>query len=96
MCELFGLCSKNRSDASDILRAFFSHADENPHGWGLAEIQSGKPVVVKEAVSAIGSDLLQQTLDNGIRSNLLLGHIRYATKGSVSKENTQPHSRHLA
>ena len=90
MCELFGLSSKNEYDAAQMLTAFFSHADENPHGWGLAELGGEKVLIEKEPVSALKSERLKNLLRAGIRPQLLLAHIRYATKGSVSPENTHP------
>ena len=90
MCELFGLSSKNEYDAAQMLTAFFSHADENPHGWGLAKLGGEEVLIEKEPVSALKSERLENLLHAGIRSKQLLAHIRYATKGSVSPENTHP------
>ena len=90
MCELFGLSSKNEYDAAQMLTAFFSHADENPHGWGLSELGGEKVLIEKEPVSALNSERLENLMHGGIRSKQLLAHIRYATKGSVSPENTHP------
>lgn len=90
MCELFGLSSKNEYDAAQMLTAFFSHAGENPHGWGLAKLGGEEVLIEKEPVSALKSERLENLMHGGIRSKQLLAHIRYATKGSVSPENTHP------
>ena len=90
MCELFGLSSSFEYEAGPVLREFFSHADQNPHGWGLANMRESRPSIKKEAVSALKSETLRALLDSGIRTELLIGHIRFATKGSISLTNTHP------
>ena len=90
MCELFGLSSSFEYEAGPVLREFFSHADQNPHGWGLANMSGSRPSIKKEAVSALKSETLRALLDSGIRTELLIGHIRFATKGSISLTNTHP------
>ena len=61
MCELFGLSSKNEYDAAQMLTAFFSHADENPHGWGLAKLGGEEVLIEKEPVSAHKSERLKKS-----------------------------------
>ena len=36
MCELFGLSSAEKIQLNDLLKEFFSHGMEHPHGWGMA------------------------------------------------------------
>lgn len=36
MCELFGINSANQVFCNDMLREFYGHGVDNPHGWGLA------------------------------------------------------------
>ena len=90
MCELFGLSSSFEYETGPVLREFFSHAVQNPHGWGLVNMSGSRPFVQKEAVSALKSETLRALLDSGVRTDLLIGHIRFATKGSISLTNTHP------
>lgn len=90
MCELLGLSSKDRANTAGLLTEFFSHAAENPHGWGAAVFDGGKARTVKEPVSAEESTEAKKIAEDGLQTDLLIAHIRYATKGAVSIENTHP------
>lgn len=92
MCELFGVSSREKVNCTQMLREFFSRGHEHPHGWGIGfyEESALTPLVVKEAVASIDSDMLQERLKSPIRRNLLLAHIRLATKGSIEFKNTHP------
>lgn len=35
MCELFGLSGRGKVNIGQELREFYSHAPENPNGWGI-------------------------------------------------------------
>ena len=44
MCEMLGISARRRIRVNDILREFFSHGDQHPHGWGLARFsETGAP-----------------------------------------------------
>ena len=73
-----------------MLTEFFSHAVDNPHGWGTAVYKAGKAEVLKGPESAAASVEAEKTAEKGFDTDLLLAHIRYATKGAVSLENTHP------
>lgn len=90
MCELFGLSSKEKVRTTALLTEFFSHAKDNPHGWGAAVFGGGKAEVVKEPVPAAESSAAKAFAGKHRDACLLLAHIRYATKGAVSSENTHP------
>ena len=111
MCELFGVSSKYKRDFTPELKDFFSRADTNPHGWGIAWLDGAANKTAdcasmtatdsianktaefrmeKAAESALESSRLKALMDQGIKSDLLVAHIRYATKGSVSEKNTHP------
>ena len=38
-----------------MLKEFFSHAADNPHGWGAAVFSKGEAEIVKEPLSALAS-----------------------------------------
>jgi glutamine amidotransferase len=43
MCQLFLISSAVPHELNPLLAEFFSHGDENPHGWGLADFSSRQP-----------------------------------------------------
>lgn len=90
MCELLGLSNEEKIRTSALLTEFFSHACDNPHGWGAAVFEDSRPEIVKAPESAAESSEAAQTAERGFDADLLLAHIRYATKGSISMENTHP------
>ena len=79
MCELFGFTSSKEEDVTDYLKAFYSHCEEHPHGWGLSILDENRSCLVKEPVKASKSDLLKEMLSSGILGKNILAHIRFAT-----------------
>lgn len=90
MCELFGFTSSKEEDITDYLRAFYSHCEEHPHGWGLSVLDDKHSCLVKEPVKASESDLLKEILSSGITGQNILAHIRFATIGKLKKTNCHP------
>jgi len=91
MCEMLGISAKRRLSANDILRAFFSHAEQHPHGWGLARFRNDiAPIVEKEPVKATASETLRHILDETIDDPIILAHIRFATVGTMEYANCHP------
>jgi len=93
MCEIYGFCGAEAQNQDQRLREFFSHSAAHPHGWGLAVNQENGLNIEKEPVKASASPYLKYRLSAGIRTNLVLGHIRYATIGNVGYENCHPYTR---
>ena len=55
MCEMLGISAKRLLSANGILRAFFSHAEQHPHGWGLARFpHTGGPGAGPATVAPAG------------------------------------------
>ena len=93
MCEMLGISAKRRLSANEILRAFFAHAEQHPHGWGLATFpDGGAPVIDKEPICATGSAYLKRRLDAPIEERTLIAHIRFATVGHLEYANCHPFS----
>jgi glutamine amidotransferase len=88
MCELLGFTARELTDIRKPLRDFFSHCDDNPHGWGL--MYSGG--CVKDSLKASESRELSGILDSISPQNVVLGHIRYATVGKICTLNCHPFS----
>ena len=90
MCELFGLSGKTETDITGKLKEFFSHAPENPNGWGLAYTNKKESFFYKERISAVKSRYLRQLTEGNIRAETAIAHIRLATIGHDLIENTHP------
>ena len=90
MCELFGLSGRNESDITGKLKEFFSHAPENPNGWGLAYTKGKENFFHKECISAGNSSYMKQLTAGTIKAENAIGHIRFATIGNDRIENTHP------
>lgn len=58
-------------------------------GWGIGWYQAEGPVVTREAAAASASPLFADVARD-IRSTIILGHVRNASVGKVSTENTHP------
>ena len=91
MCEMLGISAKRRIRANDILREFYSHAEQHPHGWGLATFpDGGAPCIEREAVKATESEHLKRILSEPVEERTLLAHIRLATVGHIEYKNCHP------
>lgn len=91
MCELFGRSGKTDEDVTDVLKNFYSHCKNHPHGWGLACWNNDNhSKVFKNSVKADDDPNLQSILENKVDAKTVLAHIRYATIGSISVNNSHP------
>ena len=96
MCELLGISAKRRRAFNAVLREFFSHAEQNPHGWGLARftgaggVRLPQPLIDKEPCKATTSERLRALLDVGVEERMLLAHIRFASVGHPERVNCHP------
>lgn len=85
MCEMFAYGGE-KTKLNSYLNEFFSHSEENPHGWGLAIGYN----VEKEPIKANDSAYLKYRLQENIEVSELIAHIREATVGSTNYSNTHP------
>lgn len=90
MCELFGYFGEDERDITSNLREFFSHSVEHPHGWGLATANRGLLNTEKEPLRAIDSAYLGSRLAAGVKASVAIAHIRLATAGATSRDNSHP------
>lgn len=93
MCEIFGFNSSSRTNIMELLRNFYSHSNEHPHGWGLAVKHHKGINIEKEPFKASESRYLKYRLRAGIESDMVMAHIRYATIGNVDYVNCHPYSK---
>lgn len=91
MCELLGFSSQTEKDISAYLKEFFSHSDEHPNGWGLAEFIGDNDIELHtECVPAKESAVLPELLREKKIFSAAFAHIRRATIGDVRIENCHP------
>lgn len=90
MCELFGVSSKEKLLLNDLLREFFSHGAEHPHGWGMAFFYGNAVSLEKQPENSRKSGYLKQRLQARIEAGNMIAHIRLATRGNLEYENTHP------
>ncbi len=93
MCEIFGACSKKENYMNDLLKSFFSHSNNHPHGWGLVCMEGRDAFVEKEPLQASESCYLKSRLSQPIIAKNVLAHIRYATIGNVDYCNCHPYTK---
>lgn len=90
MCELFGLSGGRKVNIVNELKEFYSHAPENPNGWGLFLDDGGRGLFCKEDVRADKSRRLEEIMKGDIWARDAIAHIRLATIGYDEMENTHP------
>lgn len=92
MCELFGLSAEKKVNINRELKEFYSHAPDNPNGWGLYYNDGSTEFFKKENQRADRSPCLKEILSETINVGNVIAHIRYATIGYDEMENTHPFS----
>lgn len=90
MCELFGVSAPCKIELNDMLREFFSHGMDHPHGWGMAFFYGGGVSLEKQPENSCKSNYLKQRLRAKISEDKMIAHIRLATRGTMEYENTHP------
>ena len=93
MCELFGLSSAEKVNCNELLGTFFSHGETNPDGWGLALFDGNSASIEKEPISSAESVYLKHRLSDEITEDVVLAHIRKASKGGLEYRNCHPFKR---
>ncbi len=90
MCELFGVSSRGKLELNELLSVFFSHGREHPNGWGMAFFYGNAVSLEKQPEASHKSIYLKQRLQSKIEADHMIAHIRLATRGMISYENTHP------
>jgi glutamine amidotransferase len=93
VCRLYGQISQRDLNlALPFFHApgpFASLRADNPDGWGVAFYPGDRPVLLKRASSEPDAETSLRALDS-TDARLAVAHLRKATLGSVSRENTHP------
>jgi len=91
MCELYGTFGKKNISLNEDLKLFYKHSIKHAHGWGLAYWnKKSKLTLYSEGKCANESELLKSILSSPIESQVSIGHIRFATAGSICDRNSHP------
>lgn len=94
MCDLLGLTFSTPITAKISLNIFQEQGAANPDGWGLAFYNDGRLQIIKEARSAIESELYD-FMEQYIHSQTIISHVRRSTRGVPSYLNTHPFYRRM-
>ena len=98
MCELYAMSTVSAKSISFSLYEFRRHGgDTGTHcdGWGLAFFDGGSVEIHREPKPAALSLKMDHVLQHQNPSDLIISHIRSATQGKISLQNTQPFSMQL-
>lgn len=98
MCELFGLSSSAPVGMTYALHEFATHGGllhKNKSGWGIAYRQDRDAILIKEPSPASDSVWVRFIESHPISTVTAIAHVRYATAGEPSYENTHPFTREL-
>jgi predicted glutamine amidotransferase len=93
MCRLFGQHAHPGFDPSaplisaDNALRFQSH--KHPHGWGIGWYVDGTPAIRRGVLPAHADDAFARAAAEA-RSAVVLAHVRDASVGAVTAENTHP------
>lgn len=97
MCQLLGISSQQPVNPRWLLADFFQRGGataQHKDGWGIASFDQQQHVQIIKSLSAASQcDLAEKYLASGLRSKSFVAHIRKATYGQVTIDNTHPFKR---
>ena len=98
MCELFAMSSRMPTSVGFSLETLARRGGaEGPHrdGWGVGYYSGPDVLLLREPGAASESGLAHHIKQHGPPSELVISHIRLATRGERALQNTQPFVREL-
>ena len=98
MCELFAMSSRKPTAVTYSLDEFSRNGSKLRHnrdGWGIAFARDRDALLVKEPHPASDSAWVKFIADHPIKTTAAIAHVRYATRGHHTMENTHPFRRAL-
>jgi glutamine amidotransferase len=90
MCELLGVSVVPAARLGVYFKHFRPRAEGNKEGWGIGWWEDGRPHIVKEPIRADESELAANLAHDPPISDVFIVHVRSATIGHASVENTHP------
>jgi glutamine amidotransferase len=95
-CELMAVSCNQNAPTQSLVDAFRRHGARNPDGWGLAFYPDRSAMLFREPANAAESKLAEfLTTYPGLKTRLLIAHVRKAAVGEPSLQNTHPFVREL-
>ena len=95
MCQLLGMNANTPTDVMFSFTGLATRAEEHKDGFGIAFFEGPGLRHFVDHHSARVSPLAELVKHYPIKSDNVIAHIRKATQGSVSLENTHPFQREL-
>jgi predicted glutamine amidotransferase len=95
MCQLLGMNCNTPTDIMFSFTGFATRADEHKDGFGVAFFEDRGVRCFVDHQSARDSPVAQMIKGYPIKSDNVIAHIRKATQGRISLENTHPFVREL-
>jgi predicted glutamine amidotransferase len=98
MCELFAMSSRKPAAVTYSLDEFSRNGSKLRHnrdGWGIAFARDREAFLVKEPRPANDSAWVKFIAEHPIKTTAVIAHVRYATRGDHTMENTHPFRRAL-
>ena len=98
MCELFAMSSRRPTTVGFSLELLARRGGaEGPHGdgWGVGYYAGSDVLLLREPSAASESVLVRHIEQHGPPSELVISHIRLATRGERALHNPQPFLREL-
>jgi glutamine amidotransferase len=99
MCHLFAISSSDPTTIAPFAAALAPFSEkESPHGWGLAAINADRTSIIKEPrrfATALGSGSAEVARALRTAGETILFHMRDASVGKNSIDNTHPFRRHF-
>ncbi len=99
MCELFAMSSTVPATVNYSLERFARHGgltQANRDGWGIGYFEGGDVRLIKEPAPASDSPWVRFIAERELESHCVIAHVRWATQGGATLENTHPFERELA
>lgn len=99
MCELLGVSVEQPIRLRFGWESFALHGSSragNPDGWGVAYFAQRDVLLLREPGPAAGSPMVEFLAQHAPPSRQIISHVRRATIGALSLENTQPFVRYFA
>lgn len=99
MCELLGVSVEHPIRLRFGWESFAlhgSHRAGNPDGWGVAYFADRDVLLLREPGPAVDSPMVEFLARHAPPSRQIISHVRRATVGALSLENTQPFLRYIA
>lgn len=95
MCQLLGMNANTPTDVMFSFTGLATRAEEHKDGFGIAFFEGRGLRHFVDHHSARVSPLAELVKNYAIKSDNVIAHIRKATQGQVSLENTHPFQREL-